>query len=321
MNDEYWKPINTPIAFIQEPQNKYVDSQTTSAGTPVYEERSPAEIAYERQIQEQGLYDATPDILTLGLGGRAIDSAMRGASKAANMVSSRFYNPVTYRGLARNFSKNRMPIRVEPERGVFPEGLPRATKQGMVSDYLDDAIYGSFNPRHNIYLAKTGGAEAHELDHAGRMLKGQSYGASPDGNLKMLTNSAYNRARSYRMRPWEKNVDMAAKLYRGNEGERNARFAEWLYQRELNPNKMSKEMIAKARAAFDEGEIERGVHGFRNTLDPRGIANKRALIDKLNNPEVQKATRGLGLAAYLEAKTDPYDIDLNEIDPFNIEID
>ncbi len=71
-------PVNQLVGFDQQPQDQYVDNRTTSAGSPIIDTRTPAEIGYDNTIQNQGLYDMSLDFAIPA--GQAIGGILRGGA-------------------------------------------------------------------------------------------------------------------------------------------------------------------------------------------------------------------------------------------------
>ena len=80
LDDRYWtEPVNRYVGFEQVPQDQYVDNRTTSAGYPIIDDRTEAEIVRDKQIEEQGLYDASIDMLPVyGIAAKGIVGLERG---------------------------------------------------------------------------------------------------------------------------------------------------------------------------------------------------------------------------------------------------
>lgn len=95
-NDErYWtEPVNEYIGFQQVPQDQYVDNRTTSAGYPIIDNRTAAQVVRDKQENEQGLYDATIDMLPIyGIAAHGISGLERGLAtrvlrKAVNALQN-----------------------------------------------------------------------------------------------------------------------------------------------------------------------------------------------------------------------------------------
>ncbi len=263
----------------------------------------------ESMNKNQALTDITPDILMFGLGGKAVESAAKGLSKAANMVSSRFYNPTTYKGLARNLSKNKTPVDVLNPAGIAKANLTNVEKIQLAEATADPYLLGSFNPQKFMYMAKDPSSKVHELQHAKDFIKGKSYGGSPEGNYNMFGRSMLNEARyAKKMSSPDKVLNMADKLYQGNVGERSARFAEHLYNRGLNSSKISPSKLAFEQRMFNAVEQAKGIHGIKNTLDPAGIVNKRILRDGLANKNFQNIAKASVADEFIQQKYNPLDI-------------
>jgi len=264
----------------------------------------------EAMNEKQGLVDVTPDLVLGGLGGRLVDSAARGLSKAANMVSSRFYNPTTYRGLARNLSTKKVPAEVSVQKGLIPKGTSDVERLEIARAEMNPHLGGYFDPRTFQYMAKEPASKVHELQHAKDFIKGSSYGSSPGSNVYMFGETMLNKARFNRpIIPSDRLVNASEKLYRGNVGERNARFAEHLYNRGLDSAKLSTSQLDKQRKVFDTIENAMGTHGIKNTLDPVGIVTKRAIRDSLGNQANRNIVKAASANEFIQQKHDPLDVE------------
>ena len=94
LNDRFYtEPVNRYVGFEQVPQDQYVDNRTTSAGYPLVDNRTEAEIVRDKQIENQGLYDASIDMMPIyGVAANGIRGIGRGLAtkmlrKAVNAIN------------------------------------------------------------------------------------------------------------------------------------------------------------------------------------------------------------------------------------------